>query len=100
MKPRTKHFKYSNIATWLALFSLVLSTFTGIIVGDEASAQNLGASSDHAARQSASRVSPDLRERAIGARNRGKDETVKIILQVKGPLTGNLNGILNGCIIK
>src|SRR6185436_20378271 len=95
MKNRTKHFKYSSIVTWLALLSLVASMFTGIITGDTASAQSNASSLDHSARKSADRVSPDLRERAQGAKNLGLDETVKIILQVKGPLTARLNGVLN-----
>ena len=72
---KTKHNKYTKIVTWLALFSLVATMFTGLIIGTTASAKNKmskdnEAKSDRQARKSAGRVSPDLKERGQRAKAR------------------------------
>src|ERR1700674_3756956 len=75
---RAKNFKCKNIVTWLALFSLVLSMFTGIISGVTASAQNNTSennqsNSDDQAHKSADKVSTDLREQAQQSQDSGQE---------------------------
>src|SRR6266567_1744564 len=70
-------------ATILTCLSLVLSLSGGIMVNDRAGAQSLS---------KPTKVSPDLLGKAHSA---SSADTVKVIVQLSAPMSGDLNSVLN-----
>ncbi len=79
----------------LTILSLVMTMVVGTIVPNVARASKGNQGSSH----NNDKVSPDLRDKV---RNNRNDETVKVILQLDGNMSGNLNALLrsNGVKVK
>ena len=80
--------KPSPITAWLTSLSLVLSLVTGIMVSSSAHAKS-AKSSDNGPHV---KVSSDLLAKAHGAK---KADFVPVIVQLNGPMSGQLNALLN-----
>src|SRR5712692_1218398 len=80
-----KRIKPGQVTAWLTCFSLLVSLFTGILVGGRAGAQTTAAS--HRAK-----ASSDLQAKAHGPQSA---DAVKVILQLNAPMSGPLNAFLN-----
>src|SRR5499433_469205 len=76
-----RHFRW---LAWLTMLSLVVSLAAGIMVADTAKAQTLGSSKP--------KGSTDLRNKAHSLTN---SDFVKVIVQLRAPMSGALNSLLN-----
>src|SRR5947208_16870512 len=76
----------SRLVTWLTCLSLLITMAGGIMVSDQAEAAPTKRV------KKGNKVSSDLSEKAHGPR---KDETVKVILQLDAPMSGELKALLN-----
>jgi hypothetical protein len=74
--------KRSRLTTWLTCLSLILSLSGGIMVADHAGAQS----------SSKPKGSSDLIAKAHSVTN---TDTVKVILQLRAPMSSDLNSLLN-----
>ena len=83
--------KLTRFAAWLAFTSLVLSLCAGIVVSDNAKAQ--GRPDKPTRASSPTKVSADLAEKVKGPK--AATERVSVIIQLSGPMSGQLNGLLN-----
>ena len=92
MKPATR-----SPLTWITSLALVFSLCCGIMVTDNAHAAS--SRSDGGEGIQHQKLADDLRDRARGA---APDETLKVIVQLNGAISGELNGLLqsNGIKIK
>jgi hypothetical protein len=92
MKPTTR-----SPLTWITSLALVFSLCCGIMVTDNAHAASNR--SDGGEGKQHQKLADDLRDRARGA---APDETLKVIVQLNGAISGELNGLLqsNGIKIK
>src|SRR2546421_4618259 len=77
-----KVMKHSRAIAWLTSFSLAISLSAGILTAERASAAPKGGA------KKASKVSSDLNGRKGG-------ETVKVIMQLSGKMSGQLNALLS-----
>src|SRR2546426_5723183 len=77
-----KVMRHCRAIAWLPAFSLASSLSTGILIAERASAAPQGGG------KKASKVSSDLSGRKGG-------ETVKVILQLGGKMSGQLNALLS-----
>src|SRR5467141_803277 len=100
--------KLSRVVTWCITVSLLLSATFGILVCDRASAKSgnnqAGNNQSNNDSRNADKVSSDLRTEVGRAQRHKKDnnnnEDVKVILQFNGPVTGELNALLNSNGVK
>ncbi|HKQ52652.1 MAG TPA: S8 family serine peptidase [Pyrinomonadaceae bacterium] len=78
---------HSPIATWLTIFSLLVTMTGGIMVGDNAHAQPANSNSGR------DKVSEDLREKVKGAKS---DERVNVIIEPTSSWSSSLNYTVTG----
>src|SRR5215831_7209980 len=80
--------KRSLVTAWLTCLSLVFSLVAGIMVSNNAHAKSAGSQNPapHV------KVSEDLLVKAHGAKSA---DFVPVILQLNGPMSGQLNALLN-----
>src|SRR5438874_1776312 len=80
---RRAKIKRFHMVAWLTCLSLLLSLSGGIMVGDRAKAQLLG---------KPAKASSDLLKKAHSLSN---TDTVKVIVQLRAPMSSSLNSLLN-----
>src|SRR5207302_6335032 len=80
---RRAKIKRFHMVAWLTCLSLLLSLSGGIMVGDRAKAQLLG---------KPAKASSDLLKKAHSLTN---TDTVKVIVQLRAPMSSSLNSLLN-----
>ncbi len=78
---------HSPIATWLTIFSLLVTMTGGILVGDHAQAQSAGSGAGR------DKVSADLREKVNGAKG---DERINVIIEPAASWSNSLNYTVTG----
>src|ERR1700681_1464846 len=76
--------KRSRLMTLLTSLALLVSLSAGIMVADHASAQSLSPGKP--------KGSSDLQSKAHSATN---TDTIKVIVQLRAPMSGSLNSLLN-----
>src|SRR5215213_9447515 len=82
---------HSPIATWLTIFSLLVTMAGGIMVGDHAQAQPASASGSSA--DGRDKVSEDLREKVKGAKS---TDRVNVIIEPAAAWSDSLNYTITG----
>src|SRR5712691_11620049 len=85
-----KRTRRSVAVTWLTCLSLMLALLSGIILSNKAGAASDGRSSQG---KEARRVSGNLEKRGRG--NSASTDTVRVILQLNGKPSSQLNALLN-----
>src|SRR2546421_540745 len=80
---RRAKIKRFHMVAWLTCLSLLLSLSGGIMVGDRAKAQSLG---------NPAKASSDLLKKAHSLTN---TDIVKVIVQLRAPMSSSLNSLLN-----
>ena len=89
MKPATR-----SPLTWITSLAQLFSLCCGIMVTDNHAASSRSDGSEGIQHQ---KLADDLRDRARGA---APDETLKVIVQLNGAISGELNGLLRSNGIK
>src|SRR6266566_3785795 len=79
-----KSMKRSRLMTFLTCLALLVSLSGGIMVADHASAQSVGSGK--------SKGSSDLQSKAHSITN---TDTIKVIVQLRAPMSSSLNSLLN-----